>query len=68
MKWWLKDYRKVDKKYPNIYREVSRHGHFFQVSSDYGDLSKMFKNPEDAVDWAKKRNKTKKFNIIEWEW
>lgn len=68
MEWFLKDYKEVKNKYPNIYREVNKHKHFYQVGSSYGDLSKMFKTPEEATEYARRKNRTKKFTISKYKW
>jgi len=65
MKWLIDDFRKSKKKYPNILNAVSKHGHFFQARSNYGDLSNMHKSKDSAIEWARKRNKTKSFNYTE---
>ena len=67
MKWLIKDYKKMKRKYPNIYKHVAQHGHFFQARSDYGDVSGMFKYKKDAISWARKKNKTKTFSYTESE-
>ena len=61
MRWTIEDYRKTHKKYPNIMKLVDSHGHYYQARSSYGDISGMFKTQDDAIAYARKRNKTKTF-------
>ena len=49
MEWFIKNYKDIKDKYPNVYKDATKKGGVYQAESTRGDLSGMHKTKESAI-------------------